>query len=157
MQGINVEPIPHHFEKLVRNRPLCINVNCALSSESGTKRFRHVVHPELGDNFGNGSLSHSAGHEEALIRDGCRFEEVEVPTMTYDELIQFSGFPHIDIFSLDVEGHETEVLKGMKDARFLPRLLCIETGHDMHGSIEENVQQMGYRKDSEYQVNSFYL
>ncbi len=155
-QGINVEPVPHHFSKLMRNRPESINVHCALSSATGVKRFRHVVHPQLGDNFGNGSLSHTEGHEQALKEQGCKFVEFEVPTMTYDEVLESAGVPRMDLLSLDVEGHELEVLQGMHRPEFLPRLICIETGHDRTGVIHDQLIKMNYIKDGEYLVNSFY-
>jgi FkbM family methyltransferase len=155
--GINVEPFPHHYQKLQRNRPQAININCALSSANGVQEFTHVVHPKLGDDFGNGSLSHTDEHQQILQKEGCQFRKLQVPTITYDTLVADSGLPRIDLLSLDVEGHEVEVLRGMQDERFLPRLICIETGHDRQRHIDEQLRAMGYRRDGEYLVNSFYL
>lgn len=156
-RGINVEPFPHHYKKLVKNRPAAINVNCALSSTNGSQRFTHVIHPRLGDDFGNGSIAHTNEHHRTLEEQGCDFREIDVTTITYDTLVEASDVPRIDVLSLDVEGHEVEVLKGMKNERFFPKLVCIETGHDQDGSIDQHLRQLGYRKDSEYLVNSFYL
>ncbi len=156
-QGINVEPFPHHFEKLVVNRPESLNFNCALSSTNGVRPFTHVIHPKLGDDFGNGSLSHTSEHRDQLREKGCEFRVLEVPTVTYDALLESSGLPRVDLFSLDVEGHELEVLKGIVKEQFRPRLICIETGHDASGLLHDKLRSMGYEKDCEYQVNSFYL
>jgi FkbM family methyltransferase len=155
--GINVEPFPHHFQKLQRNRPKSLNMNCALSSINGTHEFTHVVHPRLGDDFGNGSLCHTSEHQDNLKQQGCEFRTLKVPTMTYDALVAQSGFPRIDLLSLDVEGHEIEVLKGMQEERFLPQLICIETGHDRDRKIDDRLREMGYEYDGEYLVNSFYV
>ena len=38
-QGINIEPIPTVFSKLMSNRPLCTNVNVAIDTEDGTTEF----------------------------------------------------------------------------------------------------------------------
>jgi len=156
-KGGNVEPFPHHFKKLVRNRPHAVNMNCALSADNGVHRFTHVAHPTHGDDFGNGSLSHKSDHKRLLHKNGCTFHHLDVTTMTYDTLVESAGLPRVDLLSLDVEGHEGEVLKGMRKKRYRPRLLCIETGHDEDGELHAQLDAMGYRKDSEYLVNSFYL
>ena len=156
-KGINVEPFPGHYRKLIENRPTSVNMNCALSSGHGSHRFTHVVHPELGDAFGNGSLQHTPEHRKLLNDNGCEFEHIEVPTMTYDTLVEFGGIPRVDLLSLDVEGHESEVLKGMVKKRYRPRLICIEMGHDKASDLDDQLLSMGYRQDSEYLVNSFYL
>jgi FkbM family methyltransferase len=156
-QGINVEPFPHHFQSLLRNRPLSININCALSARNGSHTFTHVAHPRHGDNFGNGSLSHTAEHQQFLRQQGCEFSCLTVPTMTYDTLVETVGLPRIDLLSLDVEGHEIQVLLGMKNTKYFPRIVCIETGHDPQLQIDQQLRNMGYTKDGEYEVNSFYL
>jgi FkbM family methyltransferase len=154
--GVNVEPFPHHFRKLVRNRPRSINWNCALSSHIGRQTFHHVAHPRLGDDFGNGSLAHTPEHKAALRQDGCTFHDIDVPILTYDAVVRASGLPRVDLFSLDVEGHELAVLDGMHDPALLPRLLCVETGHDRDQAIHWRLTEMGFVKDGEYLVNSFY-
>jgi len=156
-QGINVEPVPHLFHLLSSNRPRSKNVNCALASCNGVAQFKHAIHPTWGTTFGNGSLKHTDHHREILEAEGCQFETINVATKTYDEVIRESGFPRIDFFSLDVEGCELEVLAGMQNPIFHPRLLCVETGHDPERKIDQRLKEMGYRKDSEYLVNSFYL
>lgn len=155
--GINVEPVPHLFDLLKANRPQSVNVNCALSVENGVAVFQHAIHPTLGATFGNGSLKHTDRHRQLLEEDGCQFQVLRVQTRTYDDVVRDAAVPRVDFFSLDVEGHEVEVLAGMKDPALYPRLLCVETGHDHDGRIDAKLCDMGYQKDSEYLVNSFYL
>lgn len=155
-RGINVEPFPHHFRKLIRNRPASLNFNCALSSRNGTQVFTHVAHPMYGDDFGNGSLSHTTDHEHLLREEGCTFRTLSVPTMTFDTLVETAGVPRVDLLSLDVEGHEIQVLEGMQNEAYFPRIICIETGHDTDNIINRRLNEMGYFKDGEYMVNSFY-
>jgi FkbM family methyltransferase len=155
-RGINVEPFPHHYRKLIRNRPFALNFNCALSSQNGTQSFTHVAHPTHGDDFGNGSLSHTSHHQQLLRQQGCIFRTLTVPTMTFDKLVETAGIPRVDLLSLDVEGHESQVLEGMQNEEFYPRIICIETGHDRDRVIDRRLREMGYIKDGEYLVNSFY-
>ena len=37
--GINIEPIKTVYDKLLVNRPFCINNNCAISNENGIAEF----------------------------------------------------------------------------------------------------------------------
>jgi FkbM family methyltransferase len=156
-RGVNVEPFPQHYQKLLVNRPQSINVNCALSAQNGSQTFTHVAHPRHGDNFGNGSLSHTDEHQRFLCEQGCQFRTLQVPTMTYDTLVTMVGLPRVDLLSLDVEGHELQVLEGMNREQFLPRIICVETGHDRQQAIDERLRAKGYVKDYEYRVNGFYV
>ncbi len=156
-RGINVEPFPHHYQKLIRNRPAAVNMNCALSSMNGVQQFTHVVHPRHGDDFGNGSLTHTADHQRQLAEQGCEFRVINVPTITYDTLVEASGFPRIDVLSLDVEGHESHVLKGMRDKRYFPKLICIETGHDPNQALDEQLRHAWLREGQRIPGQQFLL
>ena len=51
--GINIEPVPFLFERLIRNRPKAHNLSIALSDRDGKATFTHAVHPLHGWLFGN--------------------------------------------------------------------------------------------------------
>ena len=52
---------------------------------------------------------------------------VEVPVMTLDQILTDAGAPRpLDFVSIDVEGHDIEVLEGFDLDRWRPRLLLIE-------------------------------
>lgn len=155
-QVVNVEPSPPLFEMLCKNRPESININVALSNKSGTAKFTHAIHPGLGKRFGNGSLSHTPKHKQALINEGCKFEEFNVKLITYNDLIKESNIKSLDLFVLDVEGHELEVLKGITKTSMLPTVFCIEHGH-LGDKIDHHLDRLGYRLDKKSHNNSFYL
>ena len=134
--GCNIEPTPYAYNKLIKNRPNCINEQCALSSKKEKAMFTNAIHPEMGIHFGNGSLSHSSLHKDELIRAGCRFETFEVNCIQFIELYQKHSMPDIDLFVLDVEGHEAKALEGILSMPHsaLPKVFCIEhsiTGEDI--------------------------
>jgi hypothetical protein len=91
--------------------------------------FTNALHPQRGAHFGNGSLSHTEGHVAELVANGCTFETFDVETLTYRTLLERHGVQRLDLFVLDVEGHELSVLQGMEGAEVWPRVFCIEHGN----------------------------
>jgi FkbM family methyltransferase len=126
--GLNIEPVPYLFDQLVLNRPNSINENVAISSENGKSVFTQAIHPTLGRNFGNGSLSYSDTHLQELKKQNCEFETFDVDVVSFAELYKKYLFPKIDLFVLDVEGHEEKALQGILSIphSVLPRIFCIE-------------------------------
>lgn len=154
--GVNVEPVPGVFENLCKNRPDSTNIQGALSDVATTATFTQAIHPRHGNNFGNGSLSHTESHKHSLVRDGCKFEQYEVNTFTYVQLLEMAGITKLDLFVLDVEGHELSVLEGMKGAAVMPDVFCIEHGH-LKDRLYSEVEALGYKLDKTSHNNSFFI
>lgn len=154
---VNVEASPPIFPQLQRNRPNSTNVHAALSNQAGTARFTHVISPQHGENFGNGSLSHQPGHHADLLRQGCRFVEYQVRTITYPELIAEARISRLDLFVLDIEGHEAPVIESMKQGALLPSVLCVEHGHSGVDRTREILAGLPFRLDSILHANSFFI
>lgn len=128
----NIEPLPNVFETLEKNRPdpRSINLNLALSSENTTQTIRNYRNPTLGYDWGNASLSHTPDHKRQLeALSNNTFVEHTVQCITYRQLIERYRITHVDLFVLDVEGHESEVLQGMVGEPVLPDVFVIEHGH----------------------------
>ncbi len=155
--GINVEPFPDAFRALCKNRPRAINVNAALSDSDGRSEFRQAVHPLHGRNFNNGSLDHTKKHLDDLLSEGCHFEQFDVATLTYRSLLEQYPLPSIDLFILDVEGAESAVIDGMKDSPILPRVLCIEYGHNDVWKLIRDIGTIGYRYDGLIHNNAVFV
>ena len=126
--GLNIEPTPYAYGRLINNRKNCINENCALSSKTGKAIFTNAIHPEHGRHYGNGSLSHAQSHKNELIAEGCEFETFEVECVRFIDLYKKHSLPDIDLFVLDVEGHELDALRGILEIpnSALPKVFCIE-------------------------------
>lgn len=156
--GLNIEPVPYPYSKLIVNRPNCINVNAALSSTNGKATFTNAIHPSMGRMFGNGSLAHTEAHKKELINMGCTFESIDVESVRFKDLYEKHTLPDIDLFVLDVEGHESDALQGILDipATALPKVFCIEytiTGND---KITEMLSPY-YTFHSKYTHNAFFV
>lgn len=156
--GLNIEPTPYAFGRLSQNRPNCINENCALSSFTGKSKFTNAIHPDLGVHFGNGSLSHSEMHKNELINTGCKFETFEVDCVRFIDLLNKHSIKNIDLFVLDVEGHELDALQGILciPERSLPKVFCIE--HSISGADAiTNMLSPYYNYHSKHAHNAFYV
>ena len=129
--GINIEAAPPLYTELIKNRPNCINWNVGLSDKDCTASFIHAIHPSMGTIFGNGSFTHHKSHTKDLINQGCKFATYEVPCKRFSQVFNVTlgkSFREIDLFILDVEGHELQALSGIMDldVKLLPRVFCIE-------------------------------
>lgn len=156
-KGINVEPSPVVFEKLLQNRQESINVNVALSNVSGKATFTSVVHPTFGEMCTNGSLSHGKAHKEWLDSVGCEYKKYDVNVITYKDLIEKNNVSKVDLLVLDVEGNEFNVIESMKGCEVLPRVFCVEHGNLDKYKVRTKVEELGYSFHSESFVNSFFV
>jgi hypothetical protein len=93
---------------------------------------------------------------QILEKEGCRFEQFPVPTITYREFVAEQGIARVDLMVLDVEGHEAAVVAGMAGAAVLPRVLCVEHGHNGVEGTTAMVAPLGYRYDFSSHNNSMY-
>jgi len=153
----NFEPVPWIFEKLQKNRPLAVNLNLGLSNICGKAKFYAVKHPDFGLMCTNGFLNHLPEHKEELVRMGCEFVEIEVELMTWKDFIELHSITHVDLFVLDVEGHEIKVIEGMKNSSVLPDIICVEHGHLGLDTIRSYLEPLGYYYDVSSYVNSYFI
>jgi len=123
--GINIEPVPSSYEKLIINRPNSINHNVALHNEHTTRKFVHLQSVKLPDfTFGLGRILKE--NEKFENNSEWNYIEFNVNCRKFSEL--FKENREIDLFVLDVEGNEIEAMEGILeiDKLFYPKIFCIE-------------------------------
>lgn len=114
------------------------------------------------DNAGRTLPLHVAGPLSSLDRSqmapGASPEVViEVPIRTLDSVLEEAGAPEkFDFLSIDVEGHELEVLSGFDIARWQPRLILLED-HVADLSKHRYLTGAGYRIVRRYENNGWYV
>jgi FkbM family methyltransferase len=97
--GVLIEPSKPAYDKCVQNRD-CFIENCALVSFDNK------------DDFVVGDFIHN-GHQGLGARSKIMQNGVKVQAKTLTEVLSNLDITHVDLFSLDVEGYELEVLDGI--------------------------------------------
>ena len=116
--GIGVDAVAAYGPRWLDKRPNAKFLHYAITNRSGgTIRFFQHDWP------GVSSLS----EEQASGFGGPeRLEEVAVPAITLDDLLDAQGVDRIDHLTIDIEGAELQALEGFDIERFRPRLVCVE-------------------------------
>jgi len=143
-RGILVEALPTKVAECVRNRPKSRVLHCGLVRFGYEKPYielrdldaETVVDGIEGVDVERRVESH---HELGFAHHGTRFL---APARTLDSVLADFGYPAIDLFSLDVEGAELEVLRGVDFRRATIRNLVIET--ERLGDVESLLELHGY-------------
>jgi FkbM family methyltransferase len=144
--GVLVEPQPDLAERLGQaRRARVISAACSSPRNAGSHMTLHVLGP------------HSSLNPELAVTGVKAQSMVEVPVRTLDDILDEAGAPSpIDFVSIDVEGHEVEVLSGFDIARWRPRLLLIED-HVTSLATHRYVTQAGYRLIRRTGPNGWYV
>lgn len=114
--GILIEPQPDLAERLKRERTAKVfPFACSSPDRAGTTMHLHVA----------GAFS---SFTPDLMVTGVQAERsINVPVRTLDDILAEARAPQpIDLLSVDVEGHELDVLQGFDFSRWRPRLILLE-------------------------------
>lgn len=147
--GILVEPTPELFEKLLQNRSRKnFFKRAAACSFSNTKNWFKLQYGNLGttpldgENDIQDPYLHAINNRNILSKS----EETYIffaPAMTLNSILLEGNAPSvINFLSLDVEGAEIEVLKGIDFDLFIFQLICIETRS--FENIKSFLEEKGY-------------
>jgi FkbM family methyltransferase len=132
--GILVEPDKHNFRLLTRNRKKRNKFfNCACVSFDFKENFIKFIYSNLMSVTINDKSEFDKVNTHAL--SGMKFlakdeiiETYLVPAMNLESILEKANAPSLmDFFSLDVEGHELEVLKGLNHTKYRFKYILIET------------------------------
>jgi len=130
-KGILIEPSPNAYAECCKNRPasMCFNLACVSNTFEGN---------EVRGDF-NGSMMSSV--------DGLRKERqdlVSVKVSTLEKILDSVGATTIDLLSLDTEGYELEILKGLNLNKHRPRYMLIEIYTNEYSTIIEYLSNHSY-------------
>lgn len=132
--GILVEPDKHNFRLLTRNRKKRNKFfNCACVSFDFKENFIKFIYSNLMSVTINDKSefdkvnTHALSGMQFLAKDEL-IKTYLVPAMNLESILEKANAPSLmDFFSLDVEGYELEVLKGLNHTKFRFKYILIET------------------------------
>ncbi len=144
--GVLVEPQPVMAATLAAQRKAAVfAVACSSPQRAGHSLPLHIAGPM--SSLDRGRMAAGARAEYALM----------VPVRTLDSILVEAQAPApIDLLSIDVEGHELDVLRGFDLARWRPRLILLE---DHVEDLERHryLTRAGYRLVRRLGFNGWYV
>jgi FkbM family methyltransferase len=143
-RGILVEPQPDLAERLARERnALVIAAACSSPKNDGRRMTLQLAGP------------HSSMNR--MVPGATRYGAIQVPVRTLDAILHQANAPApIDFVSIDVEGHELDLLHGFDLGRWRPRLILIED-HLARLAVHRHLARAGYRLIRRTGYNSWYV
>jgi FkbM family methyltransferase len=144
--GVLIEPQPALAQALREQRTAKV-YQCACSSprNSGATLTLHL------------SGIHSSLDADFFVEGTTVSGAITVPVRTLDEILaEARATPPLDFVSIDVEGHELEVLAGFDLARWRPRLILIED-LAMTTRVHRTLSARGYRWIRRSGINGWYV
>lgn len=152
---ILVEPNPSLCRKIreVRNALL---YEYAASNQSDTRTLYVVEGAVRSD--GLSTISTNKEVHDKIKSHGFVSSSVQVHTMTLDKILMDAQINcDVDFISIDVEGHEYEVLEGFSLEKWRPSIILIEDNSNFENNIVSNyLKKFGYVRFMRTGVNDWY-
>jgi FkbM family methyltransferase len=128
--GILIEGVPELYQKCLKARTKSIVYNCALVRNSFSEKYvkmhysnlMSIVEGARGSNENDNEYINSGMGKQKINKT----YSVLVPARTLTSILDECNVRKIDFFSLDVEGYELEVLKGLDFNKYRPIFMLIE-------------------------------
>jgi hypothetical protein len=157
--GLCVDPFPSGFEN--RSCQVCAN---ALSRDGAPRAFLQVT---IDRRYG-GNVSYFSGFKEhvcrsihwPVIREFCDFEEIQLETITLDQLYELYDLPaYIEFLSVDIEGAELELLQSIDFHARRFGLIAVEhnMNQDARRAIGEILTANGYQLFEAWEYDDLYF
>jgi FkbM family methyltransferase len=123
--GILVEADPGLADECGAVRPRSTIVNCAVVAPDAPTEVTFQVSDEWKS---LSSLSFNDARRKNIERLTGNFKvsSITVPGRTLDRILEDNGAGGIDFMTIDVEGHEWDVLRGFTIERWRPEILILE-------------------------------
>ena len=133
--GIAVEPQREFAEGYAQNRPRTKFLPLFVSDVSNEQARLYVL---------AWNRTVTSGRKDFVERYGSNPEEVTVPTITLNDLLQTERVQRIDFLNIDIELWEPKALAGFDIGRYRPELVCIEALPEVRQFILDYFARHGY-------------
>lgn len=138
-QIVALEPVPRIFDKLIANLSLNNFKITPMKFAASDTDGEAVMFDTATEH------SYSASLNANMLPDTETFQTT-VPTVRLDTLFDQIAFPRVDLLKIDVEKHEPNVLRGMKNRllRDKPTLLIEILNDELGRAVSELLQGLDY-------------
>ena len=121
-QGLVVDANPRTIEKFQSIRPRDNSVWSALSDRH--EKYQYLEYPVPGNN----RLAPLGAEDEKSMIGEEPIKRSPIESRTLDQILQenYKVAPKIDFLSIDCEGYDHLVLKGLNLNKYRPRIICTE-------------------------------
>jgi FkbM family methyltransferase len=150
-RGIAIEPQKQFEANYLKYRPRTKFVSFFVSDASNQLAKMYLV---------SKSSLIASGNRGFTEQFGEKAKEVEVPTITLNDLLDSEGVKKIDFLSIDIELWEPKALAGFDVQRFRPDLVCIEAHPEVRQQILDYFAHHHYTVVGKYlraDVNNLYF
>lgn len=129
--GLCIEPLPHRFELLKKNRS-CVCIHGCVAPQEGQVTFR-VVEGE-GELLSGIENEYDPRHRARIAQEAQSWRFIEVPTYRLSRLMKDHNITSVDFLSIDTEGGELGIIQSLSDEELSHiDVICIE---DNYGDSE---------------------
>jgi len=138
--GVAIEPQEKYLEAWEKNRKAKF-INCCIGQESRRVQFLQYDSPnEWEDQLS--CVADMSREEDSHLES----RTIEVKMRPFSEIATENGLNEISLMSIDVEGYEVEVLKGIDFSIVRPKVILIENCRKLAGdeSIRKILSNAGY-------------
>lgn len=149
--AILVEPIPE-FAAEIR----CRRIGPLFPVAAGPTEGKVTLRRAIGDKAVS-TVADNPWQEELYRIRSMRWEEIEVRQLPLDRIFENSGVRQMHFISIDVEGYELQVLRGLDLSRWRPRVLLIEdNSRGIDRRVPTYLAERGYVCFDHTGVNDWY-
>jgi FkbM family methyltransferase len=157
-RGVNVEPNPNLILAFHNERPLDVNLNVGIGEAEGVLDFYEISDRTLS--------TFSKKEADACAANGQGIAAVhQVQVITLANVLAQAGLDQFpDFLSLDVEGLEEEILRGLGTQHQYPKVICVETAeYSPTGSGAKRtdliafIERKGYYLYADTNLNSIFV
>lgn len=137
--GIGIDALPEMARKWKRRRPRSRFFNFLVTDHSDTvDPFYRIEYTDI------------SGIDKPDPARKLKWEQIEVPSVTLDKLLDANGVTKIDLLSMDIEGAEPLALAGFDIDRFKPELACLEAKVKSREAIRTYFARHNYAQIERY-------
>tara|TARA_Y100000768_G_C23936645_1_gene662911 strand:- start:109 stop:753 length:645 start_codon:yes stop_codon:yes gene_type:complete len=136
--GILIEPSLKGYEECKKNRPnsVCLNYACVSNDYKND-----YIEGDFKDNSAMGSIGGKRLRRQNLVK---------VKAITLEKILDEHCHTNIDFLSLDTEGYELEILKGLNLNKYRPKFMLIEVYKKDYNDIVNFLNLLNYKLHSNF-------